>query len=241
MKEVIDCQLELKGLKEEFESFTYIISHDMKASLRAVSNLTSWIEEDLGEDVDPDVLQNFNLLKNRVDRLQNMLSALLELSRVNTAEWEVYEVNIPKMMENCVAMVENNKGVKIHTKLNLINDNCNTVGDKLQKVMTCLLDNAVRFHDKNNGNVFLDISENDKTYEIQVADDGPGVSEESREKIFSIFYTAHSKDIIDSTGASLAICKKILKRLGGSLKYFPNKDNGSVFSVSWPKEITLIN
>ena len=77
------CQEELVALKKEFEEFIYIVSHDIKSPMRAITNITTWIEEDLGSVVNQDVLTNLGLLKNRVYRLENMMNALLELSRVD--------------------------------------------------------------------------------------------------------------------------------------------------------------
>jgi signal transduction histidine kinase len=230
------CQEELVALKKEFEEFVYIVSHDIKTPMRAISNLTTWIEEDLGANADKDILDNFKLLKNRVERLEKMMNALLELSRVNGSEMELYEVNIPKLVNDCIEMLADKSNVEFHFTYNLKNENTVTLGKKLQKVFFNLLDNAVRFHDKDKKNVFVEIIENETDYEIKVSDDGPGIPEEVKDKIFSIFYTVNSKDIVDSTGAGLAITSKIIKLAGGTLQYTPVVTNGSVFKFNWPKQ-----
>lgn len=229
------CQEELVALKNEFEEFVYLVSHDIKTPMRAISNITTWIEDDLGTNVDKDILDNFRLLKNRVERLEKMMNALLELSRVNRSEMELYEVNIPKLVNDCVEMLENKSNVEFHFTYNLNNENSIVLGKKMQKVLFSLLDNAVRFHDKEKKNVFVEISENETDYEIKVSDDGPGIPEGVKDKIFSIFYTVNSKDIVDSTGAGLTISSKIIKMVGGVLEYAPAINNGSLFKFNWPK------
>ena len=229
------CQEELVALKNEFEEFVYLVSHDIKTPMRAISNITTWIEDDLGSDADKDILDNFRLLKNRVERLEKMMNALLELSRVNRTEMELYEVNIPKLVNDCVEMLENKSNVEFHFTYNLNNENSIVLGKKMQKVLFSLLDNAVRFHDKEKKNVFVEISENETDYEIKVSDDGPGIPEGVKDKIFSIFYTVNSKDIVDSTGAGLTISSKIIKMVGGVLEYAPAINNGSLFKFNWPK------
>jgi K+-sensing histidine kinase KdpD len=86
-------------------------------------------------------------------------------------------------------------------------------------------------------NVFIEVSENDSNLLLKISDDGPGIPEELKDKIFSIFYTINSKDVVDSTGAGLAICTKIIKMVGGTLEYFPAENGGSLFKFNWPKII----
>lgn len=112
------------------------------------------------------------------------------------------------------------------------NENINTLGKKLQKVITNLLDNAIQFHDKEKKNIFIEVKETKNDYEFKIRDDGPGIPEEVIEKIFSIFYTIHSKDILDTTGAGLAICNKIMHVVGGRIEYSPAIDKGSVFKFN---------
>lgn len=230
------CQQELVALKNEFEEFVYIVSHDIKTPMRAISNITTWIEDDLGSAADKEILDNFRLLKNRVERLENMMNALLEFSRVDKSEMELYEVNIPKLVADCIEMLEDKSNVQFHFNYHLKNEKTVTLGKKLQKVLFSLLDNAVRFHDKEKKNVFIEVNENERDYEIKVSDDGPGIPEGVRDKIFSIFYTVNSKDIVDSTGAGLAISNKIIKMVGGAFRYTPAENYGSVFSFNWPKQ-----
>lgn len=235
------CQEELSALRKEYEDFVYIVSHDIKTPMRAIANIATWIEDDLGPNADADILNNFGLLKSRVGRLENMLNALLELSRVNRTEMEMYEVNIPKLVEECIASLDSKGNVKFHINYDLSNENCITLGKKLNKVVFNLLDNAVRFHDKQIKNVFVDVSENEMVYEIKISDDGPGIAEELKDKIFSIFYTVNSKDVLDSTGAGLAISTKIIEMVGGAIQYLPAENKGSIFKINWPKIISLKN
>lgn len=235
------CEEELSALKKEYEDFVYIVSHDIKTPMRAISNIATWIEDDLGPNASVDILDNFALLKNRVGRLENMLNALLELSRVNKIEMELYEVNIPHLLEECIATVDTKINVKFHVNYYLENENCITLGKKLNKVIFNLLDNAVRFHDKQIKNVFVDVNENETDYEIKISDDGPGIAEEVRNKIFAIFYTVNSKDVLDSTGAGLTISSKIIEMVGGTIQFTPAMNNGSIFQINWPKTISLKN
>ena len=235
-----DCQEELAALKKEFDDFVYIVSHDIKSPMRAIANIATWIEEDLSNGLTQDVTTNFELLKNRVNRLENMMNGLLELSRVERAELEFYCVNIPKMMASCFDLYRNNH-VDFTLDTTIVTENFITLGAKFQKVILGLLDNAVRFNDKEQIKIRVTILESDNEFTIEITDNGPGIPEEVVPKIFSIFYTVNSKDVVNTTGAGLAISCKILKLVGGKLKYTAGISNGSIFTLNWPKNIILKN
>jgi signal transduction histidine kinase len=228
---------ELNALKKEYEEFVYIVSHDLKSPMRAISNLSNWIEEDLQGSDNQDVLDNFKLLKNRVGRLENMMNSLLELSRVSRFEMEVYEINIPALIDECTALTSGGSQSQFHFDYAISNEIIQTFGKKLQKVIVSLLDNAIRFNSNEKKNIFIAVKEFEKEYEISIQDDGPGIPEDVKDKIFNIFYTVSAKDSVNTTGAGLTIAAKIIKMVGGQLTYATAEPNGSVFKFSWPKNI----
>ncbi|MEM8520770.1 HAMP domain-containing sensor histidine kinase [Flavobacterium sp. PL12] len=234
-----NCQEELAALKKEYDEFVYIVSHDIKSPMRAISNITTWIEEDLENGLSEDITTNFGLLKNRVNRLENMMNGLLELTRVDRMDLEFYEVNIPKIIGNCIDLLNSDPNIEFVVKADLIKENVITLGAKLQKVVMNLIDNAVRFNDKVNKTVSITLLESETDYKIEITDNGPGIPEEVAHKIFSIFYTVNSKDVVDTTGAGLAISCKIIKLVGGKIKYKEGIENGSIFTLNWPKNIIL--
>jgi signal transduction histidine kinase len=236
-----NCQNELTLLKKEYEDFVYIVSHDVKTPLRAIMNLTTWIEEDLGVDVDKGILENFDLLKNRVGRLENMINALVELSQIDRTKMDLSELSIPKLVNDCIEMVGDRTNIEFHITCKVSDYKCTTLVKKLEKVIYSLLRNAIQFHDKEKKNIFIEIFENENDYEIVIRDDGPGIPDMVKEKIFLMFYTVNSKDVFESTGAGLAICSKIIKMVGGTIEYAPVLNCGSIFKFNWPKTIRINN
>jgi len=144
-------------------------------------------------------------------------------------------------VSDCIEMLSDTLNVEFHISYHLKDEKCITLGKKLEKVIYSLLENAIQFHDKEKKNVFIEVIENDAEYEIEITDDGPGIPEELEDKIFAIFYTVNSKDTVDTTGAGLAICNKIIKMVGGTLQYVPAVNCGSLFKLTWPKVIKLEN
>ena len=231
---------ELIALRKEYEEFVYIISHDLKSPARAISNIANWIEEDLEGQVNNEIAHNFSLMKNRVGRLENMMDALLELSRVSRFDLELYEVNLPKLIRECVELAETKPNIEFHVLFDIQSENLITLGNKLEKVIVQLLCNAVQFHDKEKMNIFIEIRETESDYEFTIRDDGPGIPEELIPNIFKIFYTVNAKDKVETTGAGLTICAKIMEMVGGQIECFPViGSTGSLFKFNWPKTIIV--
>ena len=132
---------QLDQLKKEFDEFTYIVSHDLKAPLRAIDNITEWIEDDFGEDVDPDIIANFKLLKNRVLRMDKMIAALTKYSRVNRRELELVETNVNEVLLEIKEDIEDrydNVSLNIDVQFPIIT----TYKNKLYKVLQEIILNA---------------------------------------------------------------------------------------------------
>jgi K+-sensing histidine kinase KdpD len=231
------CEDELSALKKEFEQFIYIVSHDVKAPLRAISNLTTWIEDDLEEGNKEEISTNFSLLKGRVQRLENMMDALLEISRINKYETHKSKVCLTETINDIVKLIDNNEQVHFEIELEVKNECFETFSKKLNKVLSSLIENAVQFNLSENKQVKIKIQENENEYHISIIDNGPGIPEEVRDKIFTVFYTLSSKDSAYSVGAGLTISRKICDFVGGELVFIPNKKEGSTFSFTWPKLI----
>lgn len=226
---------EYNALKKEYDEFVYIVSHDLKSPMRAISNITNWIEEDLGENIDTDTKNNFRLLKNRVVRLEKMMSALLELSRVNQLKLDSYEIDLKKLINESIAMCKGGAKAEINLVYNIKQDTVAVIISNFQKVICELLDNALKFHNKEIKNILIFANETESEYEITIQDNGPGIPEEVVDKIFNIFYTVSSKDRLETTGAGLTIIKKIMQKIGGDIKYEPVLPTGSLFRLNWPK------
>jgi light-regulated signal transduction histidine kinase (bacteriophytochrome) len=229
---VEDCESRLRKLNAEFEEFAYIVSHDLKAPVRAVHNLAGWLEEDLAGNLPGDSAENFRLLKNRVSRLDKMIGALLEFSRVSRVELEISEADIFEIISNLsVGYTTGNKAeIKIEGRVPVIK----TYAAKLTYVVQALLQNAIAFNDKTQAEIIVKLEEESENIRMVVEDNGPGVDEATLTKIFTMFYTTKPKDTFETTGAGLAIANKIVTFAGGQI-FAENTANGFRVTVIWPK------
>ncbi|WP_048920122.1 sensor histidine kinase [Rufibacter radiotolerans] len=232
MKELkITCQQQLENLQQEFDEFAYIVSHDLKGPLRAISNLSGWISEDLGEDLDQDIKHNIELLQNRTERLERMINALLIYSRIARFEMDLKEVNVRELVQGIAAGLQKDKPFTLTvTDLPVLN----TYVKKLETVFTHLLQNAVRFNDHAQPQVWVEAQRQKEFVIFTVRDNGIGISEDALEKIFKIFYTVQPKDHQENLGVGLSVTKKILQVIGGTIAVQSEKDKGTVVTVTWP-------
>ncbi|MCZ0904494.1 PAS domain S-box protein, partial [Microcoleus sp. HI-ES] len=92
----------LRKRNQELDQFAYVVSHDLKAPLRAIANLSSWIEEDLSESMTEDTLHQMNLLRGRVHRMEGLIEGLLQYSRVGRIQVPSEMVKVEKLLAEII-------------------------------------------------------------------------------------------------------------------------------------------
>ena len=219
----------LKQSNKELEQFAYIASHDLKAPLRAIANLSQWIEEDLEEVMEAKTINQMTLLRTRVQRMENLINGFLRYTRIGSVVTDFEVIDVAQMLSDIIDKLEVPAGFKI----NIPNDMppAHTHRLLLAQVFTNLLENAIRFHPHpENGHIILTAKQiEQKTLEFSVSDDGLGIAPEYREKVFQIFQTLNPRDKIETTGIGLSIVKKIVRLLGGEISLTSENGNDTTF------------
>jgi signal transduction histidine kinase len=235
MKSVNDCQEQLESLQKEMDEFSYIVAHDLKAPIRAITNLSTWIEEDLGTEISEDVHQNMSLLRNRAERLERMIEALLQYSRVNRYYLEIDEIDVEDTVKKIADRHSNKIELVIPAPLPIFK----TYRTKLEQVLEKLFLNIVTFNAITPVVATITCTEiNSNYYEFKISDNGIGVPTDVLDKIFTLFYTVSPKDTLNTLGAGLAITKKIVNFAGGTIHAEQKtNENGLIISFTWPKSI----
>ncbi|MCL1038117.1 ATP-binding protein [Shewanella submarina] len=226
---------ELQRSNKELSKFAYIASHDLRAPLRGIKTTAKWVEEDLGDNVDPEIKDNLQLMQNRIERLDTLLDSLLNYSRVSTEERQYEKVNVRELLEDVVFVVcDDNVTVNIQ---------CNdieiyTVRVHLQQVFQNLIDNAIKHHDEL---IPIEITiyirnEKDSIW-CSVKDNGCGIPLEHQKKIFEVFQRLVRRDEVEGTGIGLALVKKLIELHGGDLEVHSVPPvRGTEFCFFWIKE-----
>jgi signal transduction histidine kinase len=224
---------QLSKLHEDFNRFTYLVTHDIKAPIRAIENLTEWIAEDMGNDLKPTVAENLNLLKNRVNRTQRLLNALTDYSRISRSNESRQPFELNKMIHTVIEQLNPPSG--FHFELNGCDRIIAAEKNLMQRVFTELIKNSIQHHDRSEGVVKITLEEKDTHYVFSIKDDGPGISPENEEKVFEIFQTLHSKDQNETTGVGLALVKRIQENLRQQIWIDHTESPGLCIRFTWRK------
>ncbi|MEO6301552.1 MAG: ATP-binding protein [Bacteroidia bacterium] len=223
---------ELKKKNKELDQFAYVVSHDLKAPLRGISNIISWMEEDHEKDITPEINQNLILIKGRTLRLENMINGLLEYARIEKTRKGIELVNTDLMIKDL-------KELLIPSKFSLSIKNVLPVMhvEKLhiEQVFANLISNAVKYNNNEHPEIIIDYNDAGKYHQFSVLDNGPGIDKEYFGKIFEIFQTLQERDAFESTGVGLAIVKKIVDDNKGTINVESELGKGARFVFTWPK------
>ncbi|MGI0489767.1 sensor histidine kinase [Pantanalinema rosaneae CENA516] len=223
----------LKKRNQELDQFAYVASHDLKAPLRAIANLSEWLEEDLNDLLPAENRQQMRLLRGRVHRMEALINGLLEYSRIGRIEAAIEPVNVNTVLMEVIDSLALPPSFTV-----VVGENMPTLSTKrllLGQVFANLISNAVKHHPRDDGRVTISVQERGGEYEFAVSDDGNGIAPEYHDKIFTIFQTLEARDTKESTGIGLSIVKKIIETEGGSISVDSQPGAGATFRFTWHK------
>ncbi len=223
----------LKRKNEELDQYAHIVSHDLKAPLRGISNVVSWIEEDHSAELPPKVHDYLQLIHGRLDRAENLINGLLSYARVGREGFETEETDVHALVRQIVDEESFPATMSIEVSPSL--PTFRTQRLPLSQVLTNLVNNAIKYHDKTDGVVKIYSKEGADHYEFFIEDNGPGIAAAHQTKIFRIFQTLQERDSFESTGIGLAIVQKILEARKDQVKVHSQQGQGSIFSFTWKK------
>ncbi|HEX6223754.1 MAG TPA: ATP-binding protein [Chryseolinea sp.] len=223
----------LKRKNQELDQFAHIVSHDLKAPLRGIDNVVSWIEEDHSTEISPKLTEYIQIIKGRLVRTENLIHGILSYARIGKDKQEKEEVDLNQLVDEISEGLIVKSGIKLIISSKL--PKLFTEKVPLLQVFSNLIGNAVKHHDKRNGIIKIYHQEHFAHYEFFVEDNGPGIGKNYHNKIFVIFQTLQERDSVESTGVGLAIVKKILDDRNQKINIISDAGKGAIFSFTWPK------
>ena len=225
---------ELSRSNKELQDFAYIIAHDLKAPLRAIGTLADWMSTDYADKFDEEGRKQMKLLRGRVDRMHNLIEAVLQYSRLGREKEKWVQVDLNKLVPEVIDMVAPPQNITITTESQLPVIECEET--RISQVFQNLLSNAVKYMDKPQGRISIGCAEDDGFWKFSVADNGCGIEEKHVDRIFKIFQTLSPRDEFESTGIGLTMVKKIVELCGGKIWVQSKPGEGSTFFFTLPKQ-----
>jgi len=229
MSEKLDKNIhELKNRNAELNKFAYAVSHDLKAPIRGIHNVVSWIEEDYEKELSPEIKRYLDIIPQKTRRMEALINGLLDYARLNLkAPSENIDTNA-LVHEIADSIVPRNFKLEIGDLPNLFTERI-----KLEQVLANLISNAVKYTPQEDGLIQISCNTFSGVHEFSVKDNGIGIAVEYHEKIFEIFQTLREQNEQESTGVGLAIVKKIIDDQQESIIVKSKLGEGAEFIFTW--------
>jgi two-component system sensor kinase FixL len=224
---------ELLAINKELDSFSYAVSHDLKAPLRAIANLSEWLVQDYGDKLDNEGKSQLEMLHHRAEYMQTLINGILEYSRIGRVRGDIVEIDLRELIGQAVELLQPRSGIHIQIPADL--PKIHAEKTRIHQLFQNLLDNAIKFMDKPKGDIRVGYEDAGVHWQFSVSDNGPGIEQRYFEKIFQLFQTLEARDKMDSTGVGLALVKKIVDLYGGSIRVQSEIGKGSTFFFTLPK------
>jgi signal transduction histidine kinase len=224
---------DLERRNEDLDQFAYVTSHDLKAPLRAIGNLTSWIEEDMPPDTSADVKENLTLVRQRVARMEKLIEGILTYSRAGRGAAQA--TYAPQRIDATVEDARLLLGLD-EARVQVVGGALPSPGQRTEfsQVLANLISNADK-HGGEGSRIFVEAScPSEGELQISVRDEGPGIDPRFHKRIFEIFQTLSPTDQVEGAGIGLAIVKKLVTGTGGKVWVESQPGQGATFIFTWP-------
>jgi len=226
----------LKRSNQELDQFAYVTSHDLKAPLRAIANLSEWLEEDLADKINDDSREHLHLMRKRVHRMAALIDGILQYSRAGRLQ-QVETVNVSTLLGDLIELLAPPPGISIVVEPGM--PTLKTEKIPLEQVLMNLMSNAIKYAQGTDTCIQVSVRDGGKYYEFAIQDNGPGIAPEFHNKIWGIFQRLEARDKVEGTGVGLSIVKKIVESRGGKVWLESELGAGATFCFTWLKQPQL--
>jgi signal transduction histidine kinase len=227
-----DNNRQLERSNRDLEDFAYIASHDLKTPLSGIKSAALWLEEDL-HDLSDESRKLLGLMRSRINRMERLLDDLLTYSRVGRTDTAASETKLADIFASIIEVLNPpaHIQVRVEGELSVIV----TSSAQLEQVLRNLVNNAIKHHDKQNGEVVLSAKRAGDFVEFAVRDDGPGILPQFHDKVFQLFQTLKRRDEVEGSGMGLALVKKLVEQQNSCITvHSQGNGTGAEFRFQWP-------
>lgn len=223
---------ELTRSNSELEAFTYTVSHDLRAPLRAIDGFSSILREDFAGQLPEEARRLLDRISNNARQMGGLIDGLLDFSRLLRTDVALIEVDQQQMLDQILDQLDAKKKNIVH-----IPELPKVLADPvlLKQVWMNLIDNAIKFSSKvEHPRVIVHVEKMLNFYRFSVEDNGAGFDMKYADKLFNVFERLHHKRDFDGTGVGLAIVKRIIERHGGEITASGEPGKGARFEFTLP-------
>ncbi|MCE7984389.1 MAG: PAS domain S-box protein [Caldilinea sp. CFX5] len=232
-RELEEKNVELERSNKELEKFAYVASHDLRSPLRAIDNLSKWIEEDAGHLLPASSKEHLAKMRGRVRRMEKLLDDLLDYSRIGRFHYQLERLSVKQVVQESLALLNLPPAFQVTIVEPLPVFWAQRI--PLELVLRNLISNAIKHHHRPDGHVQVAAYEEGAWLHFTVSDDGPGIDPQFHDRIFDIFQTLKPRDQVEGSGMGLAIVKKAIELVGGTITVDSSVGAGATFHFTWPK------
>jgi PAS domain S-box-containing protein len=227
--------VELRGVNEELESFSYSVSHDLRSPLRAIHGFSRALQEDFAADLHPEAQRYIEIVRKNAARMAELIDDLLDFSRLGRTELRLARIDMEALVREVIeelrqqdalgkASVEIGELPAAHADRALV-----------REVLVNLLGNAVKYSGgRARPQVRIDAVSDAGSQLYRVSDNGVGFDMQYAHKLFGVFQRLHAATEFEGTGVGLAIVQRIVHRHGGRVTAQGRLGEGATFSFSLP-------
>jgi signal transduction histidine kinase len=229
-KEILLQNLEKQN--QALNEYAHVVSHDLKAPLRSINTLISWFKEDNSEILDEKNKQSLDFILSIVEKMDLLIKGILVYSTIDKLENEDRTIELTILIDEVVRTIH----VPNHIEIVFKNEMPKVYGNdfRFKQLFQNLIQNSIKFNDKENGFVEIGSNENENEIEFYIKDNGIGINERYQSKIFDLFSKLENND--QSSGIGLSIVKKIIDLYGGKIWLESQEARGTTFYFILPKK-----
>ena len=235
-QKVIDRTAQLESVNKELESFSYSVSHDLRAPIRAINGYTKIIVEDYGDKFDADGTNVLHAIIHNSKRMGHLIDDLLAFSKLGRKEVAFSEIDMAGLVDMIKEELLIDEGE--NTPVFRMAELPPARGDKslIKQVWINLISNAIKYSQyKEKTTIEIGAYQQGGLNVYFVKDAGAGFDMQYYDKLFGVFQRLHSQDEFEGTGIGLAIVKKIVHRHNGTVWAESKLDEGATFYFSLPQ------
>lgn len=227
---------QLESANKELEAFSYSVSHDLRAPLRAITGFSNMLIEDHGNTLDKEAHRKLGVILGESYRMGALIDDLLAFSRMGRKVMQTSELDMMELVRMTYESVNQHQGAVIEFHLGSLP---RSKGDRvlIGQVWINLLSNAIKFSShREKPLIEVNAITDEKEHIYFVRDNGAGFDPRYQSKLFEVFQRLHDASEFPGTGIGLALVQRIISRHGGRIWAESQPDAGATFYFSLPKE-----